>query len=137
MEVGLNLVSFENLPSDCCSVNKYEEADRILANCFKHSASQPGGEGEPQGEEETADSALAMRFVEMLLTEQPMNVAGLEQLVKRKEELILGEAEVFLDAPGFLQVGHHPISQPPHRMQAVPLTDLHDEGVGCSTAVQG
>lgn len=117
---------------DCCSVNKYEEADRLLTNCFEHSAGQAGGEGEPQ-EEETADHAMAWRFVEMLVTQRPMNVAGLEQLVKRKEDLISGEAEVSLDAVGFLQVTFR-LPQP-HRVQAVQHLSSCDESWGGSGAV--
>ena len=54
--------------------------------------------------EEAANRALALQFVELLVTQQPMNVAGLQELVKRKEGLVMGEAEVSLDAADFLQV---------------------------------
>jgi len=61
--------------------------------------------GEPsEAGEEDAGRALAQRYVGMLMNQRPMNVAGLGRLVKRREELALGEAEASLDAAGFLQV---------------------------------
>ena len=47
---------------------------------------------------------MAQPFVEVLEKQQPMNLAGLGQLLRRREELVLGEAEASLDAAGFLQV---------------------------------
>lgn len=50
------------------------------------------------------DAALAERFAQLLEETVPINLDGLEQLIRRKERMMLEEGKGLLDAQDFLQV---------------------------------
>ena len=78
----------------------YKEADSRLANAFRTPASQAASSTEPDAE----DAALAVRFVHKLEATAPLNIDGLRALVERRQQMVLSEAEISLDAADYLQV---------------------------------
>ena len=48
--------------------------------------------------------------MEVLEKQQPINLAGLGKLLKRREELLWGQSEASMDAAGFLQAGFLSVS---------------------------
>ena len=83
-------------------MNEYELADRYLVNAFK----QPLAQAIKSSTEDldAHDSALAQRFVDLLVETEPINLDGIEQLIRRKERMMLEEGQGLLDAEDFLQV---------------------------------
>lgn len=78
----------------------YKEADSRLANAFRTPASQAAAGVEHDAE----DAALAVRFVHQLEAMAPLNIDGLRALVERRQQMVLREAEISLDAADYLQV---------------------------------
>ena len=78
----------------------YKEADSRLANAFRTPASQAAASREHDAE----DTALAVRFVHQLEATAPLNIDGLQALVHRRQQMVLREAEISLDAADYLQV---------------------------------
>ena len=88
--------------SSVCRLNEYEQAERYLVNAFTQSSSQ--AVKTPAQELDAKDVALAERFVQLLEKTDPINLEGLEQLLRRKERMMLEEGKGLLDAEDFLQV---------------------------------
>ena len=83
-------------------MNEYEQADRYLVNAFTQPASQAISKSAK--ELDADDAALAERFARLLEETVPISLDGLEQLIRRKERMMLQEGKGLLDAQDFLQV---------------------------------
>ena len=73
-----------------------------MVNAFAQPASQ--AVKTTAGKLDDEDTALAERFVHLLEDIEPINLDGLDQLIRRKEKMMLEEGQGLLDAEDFLQV---------------------------------
>lgn len=85
-----------------CRVNHYEEAERQLTNAFTVSPGQ--AVKLPPAELDPDDRTLAARFVRLVEDTDPLNIAGLSQLIGRQQQLVSDEAKGLLDAKDFMRV---------------------------------